>query len=118
MAEATDIDQMASNVTAVENSRSSMQRTIELNYNLLRFQLGLSADSKISLTETLDNITDKINVETLLSQQFDHRQNVDYQLIEGQEKMSYLSLEIREGSIVANNYPGFIHTVQTGWVIS
>ncbi len=41
MAEATDVDQMVSNVKMVENSRSSLQRTIELNYNLLRFQLGV-----------------------------------------------------------------------------
>ena len=43
MAESTDVDQMVSNVTMVENSRSSLERTIELNYNLLRFQLGVSA---------------------------------------------------------------------------
>ena len=41
MAESTDIDQMVSNVTAVENSRSSMQRTIELNYNLLQVPAGI-----------------------------------------------------------------------------
>ena len=29
MAESTDVDQMASNVSMVENSRSIMQRTIE-----------------------------------------------------------------------------------------
>jgi outer membrane protein TolC len=100
VAEATDIDQMVSNVTAVENSRSSMQRTIELNYNLLRFQLGLSADSKLSLTETLESITAAINVEALLSQEFDHRQNVNYQLIEGQEKMSSIMLKSEKASVL------------------
>jgi outer membrane protein len=100
MAESTDIDQMVSNVTAVENQRSSMQRTIELNYNLLRFQLGLSADSKLSLTETLETITEAINVEALLSQNFDHRQNVDYLLIEGQERMSYLQLKSEKASVL------------------
>jgi outer membrane protein len=100
MAESTDIDQMVSNVTAVENQRSSMQRTIELNYNLLRFQLGVSAGSQISLTETLETITDAINVEVLLSQNFDHRQNVDYRLIEGQEKMSYLNLKSEKASVL------------------
>jgi len=100
MAESTDIDQMVTNVTAVENQRSSMQRTIELNYNLLRFQLGLSADSKLSLTETLETITEVINVEALLSQNFDHRQNVDYLLIEGQERMSYLQLKSEKASVL------------------
>jgi outer membrane protein len=100
MAELTDIDQMVSNVTAVENSRSSMQRTVELNYNLLRFQLGLSADSKLILIETLESIENAINIEALMSQAFDHRQNVNYQLIEGQEKMSYIMLKSEKASIL------------------
>ena len=100
MAESTDIDQMVSNVTAVENTRSSMQRTIELNYNMLRFQLGLSADSRLLLTEPLNTITSEINVEALMSQAFDHRQNVDYRLTEGQEKMSYLLLKSEKVSIL------------------
>jgi outer membrane protein TolC len=100
MAESTDIDQMVSNVTAVENARSSMQRTIELNYNLLRFQLGLSADSKLSLSETLEGIEAEINVEALISQAFDPRQNVNYRLIEGQEKMSSIMLKSEKASVL------------------
>jgi outer membrane protein len=100
MAESTDIDQMVSNVTAVENSRSSMMRTVELNYNLLRFQLGLSADSKLILSETLESFEDAINIEALMSQAFDHRQNVNYQLIEGQEKMSYIMLKSEKASVL------------------
>jgi outer membrane protein len=100
MAESTDIDQMVSNVTAVENSRSSMQRTIELNYNLLRFQLGLSADSKLILTETLEGIESEINVQALMSQVFDHTQNVNYQLLEGQEKMSSIMLKSEKASVL------------------
>jgi outer membrane protein len=100
VAESTDVDQMVSNVTMVENSRSSMQRTIELNYNLLRFQLGVSPDTKIILKETLESLTSQINVEALLSQQFDHKQNVDYMLVEGQEKMSFLELKSQKASLL------------------
>jgi len=100
MAESTDVDQMVSNVTAVENARSSMLRTIELNYNLLRFQLGLSADSRLILTETLAGIESDINVEALISQGFDHRQNVNYRLTEGQEKMSSIMLKSEKASVL------------------
>jgi outer membrane protein TolC len=100
MAEATDIDQMASNVTAVETSRSSLERTIEVNYNLLRFQLGLSTDSKLILTDTLEGIESVINVDTVMSQAFDYRQNVDYRLIDGQEKMSLLVLKNEKASVL------------------
>ncbi len=100
MAEATDVDQMVSNVSMVENSRSSLQRTIEMNYNLLRFQLGVAPGAAITLTETLEGLTGQINVEALLSQQFDHTQNVDYQLIASQELMSSLALKSQKASIL------------------
>ena len=100
MAEQTDVDQMVSNVTMVENSRSSLQRTIELNYNLLRFQLGVTADTKITLKETLESLTREINVEALLSQQFDHTKNVNYRLIEGQEQMSSLALKTEKATVL------------------
>jgi len=100
MAEATDVDQMVSNLTSVENARISMQRTVELNYNLLRFQLGLSPDIKITLRETLETVTSSINVEALLNQEFDHKQNVNYRLIEGQEQISSLALKSQKASVL------------------
>ncbi|MBI5009626.1 MAG: TolC family protein [Bacteroidia bacterium] len=100
MAEATDVDQMISNVTLVENARSSMQRTIELNYNLLRFQLGVSPETNIIITESLESLTAMINVDALMIQEFDHRQNVNYQLIEGQEQMSALNLKTQKAAVL------------------
>jgi outer membrane protein len=100
MAEATDVDQMISNVTLVENARSSMQRTIELNYNLLRFQLGVTPGTNIIITETLESLTAMINVDALMTQAFDHRQNINYQLIEGQEQMSALNLRTQKASLL------------------
>jgi len=100
MAEATDVDQMVSNVNMVENSKSSLERTIELNYNLLRFQLGVPPTTKITLTETLDNLTNEINVEALMAQEFDLKQNIDYRLVEGQELMSTLALRSQKASVL------------------
>lgn len=100
MAESTDVDQMVSNVSMVENTRSSMQRSIELNYNLLRFQLGVTAETQIILTESLDDLTSEINIEALLSQQFDHKQNLNYILIEGQEKLSSLALKSQKALVM------------------
>ena len=100
MAESTDVDQMTSNLTMVENSRSSLQRTIELNYNLLRFQLGVPATTKISLTETLESLTSDINIDALLSQAFDHTRNVNYRLIDGAEQMSSLMLKTQKAAVL------------------
>ena len=100
MAEQTDVDQMISNVSMVEISRSSLERTIELNYNLLRFQLGVEAGTSIILTETLGSFIEKVNIEALLSQEFDHTQNVNYRMIAGQEQMSELMLKTQKAAIL------------------
>ncbi len=100
MAESTDVDQMVSNVTMVQNSRSSLERTIELNYNLLRFQLGVAAETKITLSETLDVFTKNINIEALLSQEFNYTDNLNYKLIEGQEQLSELNLKSQKALVL------------------
>lgn len=99
MAESTDVDQMVSNVTMMENTRSSMERTIELNYNLLRFQLGVSAGTKITLTESLSTITETINIDALFAQRFDYAGNIDYQLVAGQEQISALAVRSQKANI-------------------
>lgn len=98
MAEQTDVDQMASNVRMVENSRSALLRNIEINYNLLRFMLGVRPEINIHLSETLESITSQINVETLLSQEFDLKNNIDYKLVDGQTTMSSLMLKAQKAS--------------------
>jgi outer membrane protein len=113
MAEATDVDQMASNVTMVENSRSSLERTIELNYNLLRFQLGVESDTRIILKETLEDLTRQINVETLLSQEFSYIDNLNYKLIDGQEQLSALNLKTQKAQVLPS-LAGVISTNKTG----
>jgi outer membrane protein len=106
MAEQTDVDQMASNVILVENSRSSLQRAVELNYNLLRFELGLSTETKITLKENLEQLVAAVDVQSLISQEFDYNKNVNFRLIDGQEKMSYLMLKTQK-SLVLPSLAGF-----------
>lgn len=100
MAESTDVDQMLSNVTMMENTKSAMERNTEVNYNLLRLLLGVKPDAKITLSESLAIITGTINVETLFSQEFDYRGNINYQLIESQERLSQLSLKSKKAAVL------------------
>jgi outer membrane protein TolC len=100
LAEATDVDQMASNVTMVENSFSNLQSAIEINYNLLRFQLGVKFDSKITLTQTLDDLVREINVDALLSRDFNTATNIQYDLVNKQEQMSALNLKAQKAKVL------------------
>ncbi|MFZ2287829.1 MAG: TolC family protein [Bacteroidales bacterium] len=113
MAEATDVDQMQSTVTMLENSRSSMLRSLEVNHNMLRFLLGVPASTEITLTDNLDEITSKIDVDALLADDFMIEDNISYQLIESQLAMSELALK----GAKASNLPsigGTIYYNRTG----
>ena len=98
MAEATDVDQMQSTVTLLENSRSSMLRSLEVNYNMLRFLLGVPGETAIELTETLDDLIRKIDIDALITEEFRIEDNITYQLIESQVTMSELALKSAKAS--------------------
>jgi len=98
MAEATDVDQMQSTVTMLENSKSSMLRTLEVNYNMMRFLLGVPAGTGLTLTDNLDGITAQIDVDALLADEFRIEDNISYQLIESQHAMSELALKSAKAS--------------------
>ena len=113
LAEATDVDQMVSNVTMVENSFSNLQSTIEINYNLMRFQLGVKSDTKIILTETLEDLLKEINVNALLSQEFNTTANIQYDLVNKQEQMSALNLKAQKAKVLPS-LSGFYSAATTG----
>jgi outer membrane protein TolC len=107
MAEATDVDQMQSTVTMLENSRSSMLRSVEVNYNMLRFLLGVPAGTVLTLTDNLDDITSGIDVDVLLSDEFRLENNISFQLIESQLAISELALR----SAKASNLPSLAASI-------
>jgi outer membrane protein TolC len=102
MAEATDVDQMQSTATMLENSKSSMLRSVEVNYNMLRFLLGVPASTEINLTDNLEDITAAIDVDALLADEFRLEENISFQLIESQLAMSELALKGARASALPN----------------
>lgn len=100
MAEATDVDQMESNVSMMRNTKSSMERTLELNYNMMRFQLGVSPETRLVLTESLASVIASTDVSRVLETEFNLNRNVNYRLIESQEQMSELSLKMQKATVL------------------
>lgn len=100
MAEETDVDQMASNISMVDNTRKSMERNLELSYNMMRFQLGIDRDTEIVLSQTLDDFINEIDVITLGSQDFRLQNNIDYRLLGSQEEMSELAVKMQKSTVL------------------
>ncbi|HVN57951.1 MAG TPA: TolC family protein [Bacteroidales bacterium] len=118
LAEATDVDQMSSNVTMTENSFSNLQNNIEINYNLLRFLLGVKSDMKLTLTESLDDMMKGVDVKTLLSQNLNASANIQFDMMDKQEKLAALNLRAQKAKTLptlsgfyANSVSGMSNTM-------
>lgn len=98
MAESTDVDQMAVQVTYLENAAVSADRQIELAYNLLRMLLGVDAQTQITLKDKLDDILLKINFEATLAEQFNLDDNIDYKMMNTQQLLSKKQIDLQRVS--------------------
>ncbi|MCK9451820.1 MAG: TolC family protein [Bacteroidales bacterium] len=87
MAEQTDVDQISISLSGLKNQQNAMQRSISLNYNMLRYQMGIDFDKEIVLTDSLNTIMTALETSTGLTMEFNIAQNPSYQIIETQVEM-------------------------------
>jgi outer membrane protein TolC len=88
MAEQTDVDQLRITVNQLSDARNALERNLELNYNMLRFQLGVEANTDLVLTDSLVMLFTNMQAESALEVPFDIENNVTYQIMHTQEEIS------------------------------
>ena len=96
--EITDVDQIRINVGQLKNRMLSMERTVAVNYNLLRLQLGLEAGAPVKLSDGLEVFLDNDKSSRLYLEKFDINNNVSYQLINTQTELNKKLLGIEKWS--------------------
>jgi len=102
VAEQTDADQLKVQVLMMNNVIKSIERSIELAYNLLRFQLGVEADTKIVLTQTLEELFTQKNPQGMLVKDFDLNSNYTVQLLDGQIDLATKQISLERAAAMPN----------------
>ena len=82
--EQTDADRLKVQVSQMMLGIKTVERHIELAYNLLRFHLGVEADTEIVPTQTVEELMAAKDVNQTLFMDFDLNANYHVQLLEGQ----------------------------------
>ncbi|MDE5544735.1 MAG: TolC family protein, partial [Bacteroidales bacterium] len=90
--EESDVDQIRITVGQLNNTLMSMKRTLDVNYNLLRIQLGLKAGTPLTLTDPLDAFLGEEGITKLFSIEFDVTDNLTYQTTLTQEQLQKKAL--------------------------
>ena len=111
--EETDVDQ-------IKISRSNLKRLItsvgsqkEISMKLLKYQLGVEFDQQLVLTDSLPGIIAQANLQYLAPPQFNVKNNIDYQLVSSQEKISALMLKLEQSKYLPTITSFYRHEEQT-----
>ncbi len=96
MAEKLDLDQLDVQLSSLENTLKSAERQRELSYNLLRFQLGVQAETPLELTDSLDYFLENFDFAGVMDQEFYIDRNLDYQLMLIQERLSEKQVSLQK----------------------
>jgi len=89
----TDADQVQISLTKLKNTLQTIKRGQDVALKLLKFQMGLDLNEEILLTDKLDNILERIDMEPLPITGFNLQNNIDYNLLKTQERLSEMDLK-------------------------
>jgi len=89
----TDADLIQIALTQLKNGLQTVQKQKDMAAKLMKFQMGLDLDEPIALTDTLEDILRQTDVGRSIQAEFKIENNIDYQLLSGQEKLTEMALK-------------------------
>jgi outer membrane protein TolC len=90
----------------IENALNTVNRQVDASYDLLKFQMGLPLENKITLKDNLETMLVSIDLATATSKQLNIKENITYKIMDTQEQFGKLVLK-KEISNYLPNLAGF-----------
>jgi outer membrane protein len=97
MMEKLELDQLSVQVNSLSNAVRSAERQYEMALNMLRIQLGVTAETELELTENLVDIIEKEKGPDA-GLNFDLTLNADFQLLEVQEELTQKQIDLQKAA--------------------
>lgn len=111
--EDTDVDQVKISKANLQTLITSIESQKQTSYKLLKFQLGLGFDQNVELTDSLSGIIREGNIRYMAPPVFDLKNNVDFQLVSMQERISALMLKLEQSKYLPTIAGFYRHEEQT-----
>lgn len=94
-AEQTDADKLMVQVLSLRTSISSTNRSLEMLENSMRLQLGCGVNTKLTLTQTVDDILKPEVIIALQNETFNVENNYNYQLLQENSKLLKKQIDLK-----------------------
>jgi outer membrane protein TolC len=96
--EKNDLDQLFVQVNTLQNAVKSSERQMEMATNLLRLQLGVSAETEIELTSPIDQMLDNALAASANGSSFRIENHIDFRLMNQQEIVSRKMIDMQRAN--------------------
>jgi len=100
VAQELDYDQLSVQVAMLNDAVRASKRQVELSLNMLRLQMGMSAEQEIELTDKLENILGIFNFNDNLARPFSLQNNSDYQMVSLQTDVAQKQVQMQRAAFL------------------
>jgi outer membrane protein TolC len=110
--EDTDVDQIEMTSLNIEDALNTVNRQVDASYDLLKFQMGIPLENKITLKDNLETMLGAIDLVSATSKPFNIKDNITYKIMNTQELFGKLAVK-KEISNYLPNLAGFYQHTST-----
>lgn len=110
--EQTQADQIIVRVNTLRNQVNSTNRNIQISYNALRVLLDVSADTELSLSDKLEDLTSDEKILGSLMENFDINNNYNYQLLNKNVEIAQKNLAMAKWAYAPTVGASYVYTAK------
>jgi outer membrane protein len=111
--EETDVDQMQISRSNIQTLLTSTISQKEVALKLFKYQLGITFEQPVELTDSLPRLIEEGNIQYLAAPEFNVKNNIDYKIVSNQEDLSLLSLKNEKSKYMPTITSFYRHQEQT-----
>jgi outer membrane protein len=100
LAEKIDVDRLKVQYNNLVTNRENTVRLLGLNYQLLKFQMGMSIENELLLKDKLDDIKLDDNVADIGADTTFYKSRIEYGLLETQKKLNEYDVKRKRGQFL------------------
>lgn len=96
--EKIDADRLEVQLNNLKNEEQKVRRLVDLTYSLLKFQMGMSIEEPIILTDSLSSIKLNLTTADIPQEKFNYTQRIDYSILQTQRELAKLDVRNNQAS--------------------
>jgi len=95
--EKIDVDRLTVQYNSLITTRENTNRLLALNYQLLKFQMGMPIENELLLKDKLEDVQLDVTVADATNDTTLYRNRIEYALLETQNKLDHYDIKLKKG---------------------